>query len=384
MIVAVNTIKSTWESAGGNWSQFTYSYVGPAISSSDFARRKNIWNKYQNSNYDSGSGFVGPIADISIPATNFEVVEGSAALKGVLYGRRYRVIVSSLDGEKALDVSQLRRTFECVKAMIVQPQFSVISVYNLSAETENTIISEGMRVVLEAGYEGEQYGVVFDGNVVQTTRSKEDGTTYVLTLVAADSDMWASYSLSAFSMVKGQNCRQALESCIDKASIPSELGSISESLSSSSLTRGKVFFGLTADYVRQMARSENATAYIDGGKINFIKATDVPDGEVIELSPESGLIGVPAQNEYGVTIKCLLNPQIKLNTLVHVDNSLVRNQQYAQEQAIYSLDRDGLYRVIKLTVVGDTRGNDWYTEVETVTQAGMVPALVANGEQSPW
>lgn len=384
MIVAVYVIKSMWESSKGSWSNFTYSYVGPAIPSSDFKRREVIWNKYQSSGNIGSAGFIGPQADVVIPSVNFEVIGGSEKKGDILYGRRYRVIVSSLDGETALDVSQLRCTFNCVKVMMVQPQYSTITIYNLSAETENTIISEGCRVVLEAGYEGEQYGVIFDGNVVQDIRSKEDGTTFTLTLVAADADMWMSYSLSAFSMVRGQNSRKALDFCIGRATISTEIGSISDSLSEAKLTRGKVFFGLTSDYVRQIARSENATAYIEDGKINIVKVTDVPDGEIIELSPTSGLIGVPVQSEYGVKIKCLLNPQIKLNTLVHVDNSLVRNQQYEQGQAIYSLDGDGIYRVIKVTKIGDTRGNDWYTEIETVTQAGIIPALVANGTQSSW
>lgn len=390
--VSIFVINQMWTAAGGSWSSFTYSYVGSGISASDFKRRQDIWNKYQNSNYDTGSnsggvaqaaGF-GPQQDIVLPTTNYEVVAGSGKNGDVLFGRRYRIIVSDLTGEKALDVSQLRCVFSCIKVIQMQPQFSTIAIYNLSAKTENTIINEGCRIVLEAGYEGEQYGVIFDGNVVQSIRNKEDGVTYSLTLVAADADMWMSYSLSAFSMVKGQNSRVVLQNLASKASIPSELGSISDSLSKSKLTRGKVFFGLTSDYVRQMARSENATAYIEGGKINIVKAADLPDGEIIELSPATGLIGVPVQSEYGVTIKCLLNPQIKVNTLIHVDNSLIRNEQYEQGQPIYSLDHDGIYRVIQTTITGDTRGTDWYTEVETVTQSGILPAMVANGTQSPW
>jgi len=185
-------------------------------------------------------------------------------------------------------------------------------------------------------------------------------------------------------MVRGQNPRSVIEGCASKASIPSQLGNISDSLSKSELTRGKVFFGLTRDYIRQVAQSENATSYIEGGKINLVKASDVPEGEIIDLTPESGLIGIPAQSDYGVTIRSLLNPRLKTNTLVHVDNALVRAQQFEQGQQIYALDHDGIYRIIQVTTIGDTRGNDWYTEVETVTQAGILPAMVANGTQSPW
>ena len=392
MIATVYCIKQFWDSAQGDWPRFTYRYVGPAIPASDFARRKAIWDKYQGSNFDN-TGSAGIAANstqsaqssdtLSQPTTQYGIIPNSTTKsQDILYGRRYRVIVSSLDGEKALDVSQLRCTFNCVKTMQLEPQFSTIVIYNLSPQSENTIITEGFRVTIEAGYEGSQYGLIFDGDVVQTIRNKEDGTTYTLTLVAADSDRWMSYSTLNFSMVRGQNSRAIVENCASKATIPTELGNISDSLSTSKLTRGKVIFGLTRDYIRQIAQSENATAYIEGGKINIVKADDIPEGEILDLSSESGLIGVPAQADYGVTIKCLLNPRIKIDSLVHVDNSLVRAQQFEQGQQVYALDSDGIYKVIQITYSGDTRGNDWYTEVETVTQAGKLPAMIANGKQS--
>jgi len=128
---------------------------------------------------------------LSIPITQYGIIPNSlTASLDILWGRRCRVIVSSLDGQVALDVSQLRVTFNSVKTMQLEPQFSEIVIYNLSPQSENTIIEEGFRVTIEAGYEGSQYGLVFDGDVVQAIRNKEDGTTYMLTLVAADADRW--------------------------------------------------------------------------------------------------------------------------------------------------------------------------------------------------
>ncbi len=386
MAVAVRVIKEDWDAAGGNWANFTYSYVGAGIPSQDFQRRQKIWDQYHNSNFDytGQPAFFGVNNGLVIPKTNFGVVPGSAKSGDILYGRRYRVIVSNLSGETALDVSQLRCVFNCIKVIQLQPQYSHVIIYNLSPQSENAIIQEGDRVVIEAGYEGSQYGQIFDGNVLQAIRNKENGTTYTLTLVSADSDTFLNYSLSAFSMVRGQNSRAIVEGLISKASVPTAANVISPNLSQSQLPRGKVFFGLTRDYLRQIARSENATYYMDNGKVNIVKAEDVPPGEILDLSPSSGLIGVPAQSGYGVTIKCLLNPKIKINSLVHVDNSLIRNAEFGQGQPLYTLDNDGIYRVIKVTHSGDTRGNDWYTEVETVTQSGILPALVANGSQAAW
>lgn len=43
---------------------------------------------------------------------------------------------------------------------------------------------------------------------------------------------------------------------------------------------------------------------------------------------------------------------------------------------IRELDKDGIYRVIKLVYSGDTMGNDWYMNFETVSQiGGAIPAV---------
>lgn len=386
MRVAVKVIKNVWSSAKGDWAQFTYKYVGPAIPDSDFKRRQDIWNKYRNSNFDytdTASFYSASNASstIQIPSTDYEVT-GTAKTKDLLYGRKYRIIVS-LAGETALDVSDLRCTFKCVKNALAEPNYSEVVIYNLSAQNENTIIQEGSRIVIEAGYEGDQYGIIFDGNVLQPIREKEDGHTYKLTLVSMDGDNFYNGAFVMSSLVKGQTARNIVDACTSKSNVTATSNFISESLSSVKLTRGKVLFGQAKTYLKQVAKSENATFYLDDGKVNIVRATDLPNNEIIDLSPASGLIGVPSQQNYGVTGKCLLNPRIKLNSLIHIDNSLVRAQQ-ASLTAQYTLDNDGIYRVTQITYNGDTRGDNWYCEFETVSQAGNIPSILTGTATSIW
>ena len=349
-------------------------------------------------------GMVSPYSNVVIPKTAYAVVPGSAAYGDVLYGRRYRVVVTDGAGTAptnvlpdtaagqaaaqteytALDVSALRCTFNCVSTAFLQPVWSTVTIYNLSPETEATIIKEGYRVIIEAGYWGSQYGAIFDGDVLQVIRNKEDGTTYTLTLVAMDGDTFLAYGTSVFSVLRGENSRTVVGKIASTASVPTQLGRISPSLSTTTLPRGQAFFGKSADLIRRLAASENAAAHVEGGKLHLTKASDMPVGEVIDLSPQTGLIGVPAQQDYGASIKMLLNPRVKTYSLVHVDNSLIRNQQYDINQVPYSLDADGLYRVVRVTHVGDTRGGDWFTECETVSQTGAVPNLIANGQTGLW
>lgn len=399
MCVAVCVIKQVWGSANKDFRQFSKQYVGDKIPDSDYQRRYKIWLKYQGDNKTGAySGSTSsptttvpnrptatgtPIPEPIIPATNFGVVANSQVLGNILYGRRYRILVSGPDGT-ALDVSQLRCTFRIQKTLLQPPNFCEVVLYNLAPDTENAIIKEGNRVIVEAGYEGDQYGKIFDGDIIQPIRDKEDAVTYRLTLVSLDGDRFMNQGFVGFSVLKGQSSRSLVEQIASQAKIPAELGSISDGFSTTELSRGKVVFGLAKDYLRQLAQTQDATFYMEDGKINIVKATDPPEGEIIELSPTSGLIGQPVQNDQGVTFKCLLNPRIRVNRFVRIDNSLIRAQTFQTGQIIRNLDAEGLYRVIGITYIGDTRGDDWYCECETVSQAGILPGMVSAVTANPF
>lgn len=264
--------------------------------------------------------------DMTVEATNYQVVANSQQQREALFGRRYRITVSD-ENNNAYDVSQLKCTFNIVKTIQMEPNISQIEIYNLNATTENYIRMNGKRVTVEAGYEGSQFGLIFDGDIIQCISSRDDGTTCKLTIIALDSDRAINFEIANFSIVRGQTQRNIVEHMASKADNPIQLGSISDKLKGQTLPRGKVIFGKASDYLRQIAKSNDMQFYMDDGSLNLISMGDLPEGEIFDLSPKSGLIGTPEQSDYGITGKCLLNPQIKLNTLIHIDNSLVREKQ---------------------------------------------------------
>jgi len=285
----------------------------------------------------------------------------------ILYGRRYRVVVGGIN------VSQLRCTFKIEKNMAETPNYSEITIFNLSPATENQIIETGSRIILEAGYEGSQYGLIFDGDIVQPLRDKEDNTTYKLILVSQDGDKFLNNGFVNQSWRAGQTPRTITEKLCSTASNPVELGFISDNLENKKLTRGKVVFGLARDYLHQIARTEQAAFFCNNGKINIIKAPDAPSGQIVSLSPQTGLVGAAEMTDEGIKSTCLLNPLLDLNSFVHIDNSHVRQMKAKRDSQPKQMDYDGVYRIIKLVHTGDTRGNEWYTEFTGITQSGNMP-----------
>lgn len=388
MAAAVYVIKHVWDTSNQDFRQFSLHYVGPAIPDSDYQRRYNIWLKYANAT-DLLSASTGSTTGSStfsgevLPTAQYGIIPYSQTLGNVLYGRRYRILISNSLGV-AMDVSQLRCVFSVNKTVLQQPNFSSVAIHNLSPTTESTLITEGNRFIIEAGYEGEQYGVIFDGQLIQPIRDKEDGVTYRLTLYGLDGDQYLNRNLVNFTVTRGQTSRNIADKLLSQATVPAQLGSISDGLDQVQLSRGKVFFGNAKDYFRQLAHTHNAAFYIEDGKVNLIKMSDYPTGEILDLSPTTGLIGTPAQNENGVTIKILLNPHIRPGSLVHIDNSLIQAQRISLNQFQRTLDNDGIYRIISVTHMGDTRGENWYTECVGVSQSGAIPAIIRDALSNPF
>lgn len=289
-------------------------------------RQKSAQDYFNQFTGSSGAYSASSDSDITVEATNYEVVKNSLKEGDALFGRRYRITVSD-ENNNAFDVSELRCTFNIVKTIQMEPNVSVVEIYNLNVQTENSIMMNGKRVTVEAGYEGTQFGLIFDGDIIQCINSRSDGTTTKLTIIALDSDRVINFEIANFSIMRGQTQRSIVDHMTSKAENPIQLGSISSRLKGQELPRGKVFFGKASDYLRQIAKSNDMQFYMDDGTLNLVSMGDLPEGEIFELSPKSGLIGTPDQTDYGISGKCLLNPQIKLNSLIHVDNSLVRAKQ---------------------------------------------------------
>lgn len=332
----------------------------------------------QGVTYANSSFYTVGSLDIVQSETTYSIKDEVGVTSDWLYGRRYRVLVDCGNGT-ALDVSNLRCVFDIQKTSYQQANSSKVVLYNLSPEDENKIIKQGQRIVIEAGYNGNYYGKIFDGQIIQPVRSREGGTDYKLTLVAMDSDRFTSFGLISQSIVAQQSSREVINSCINNSANPVEPGTITEDVIN--YPRGKVLFGKASNYLAQIARSLNGTYYSEDGKVNIIQPQTLPTDEIFDLSPENGLLSSPSQTEYGVSFECLLNPSIHIGSLVRIDNKVIEGKELdvTSMNIIRALDSVGIYRVISISYIGDTRGNDWKCKAEAISQSGILPGMATDG-----
>lgn len=286
-----------------------------------------------------------------------------------LFGRKYKVIVST-KGTSGIDITGLRAVFTIEKSMSAEPNRSTIQIYNLSPETQNFILSEAKRILIEAGYDNsEQYGLIFDGDIVKAIRRAAQSIDKVTEVIAQDGDMFLNSGFISVSYSAGQTTHSVLSQMQGIADDDMTLGSVSSDLKGTKLARGKAMFGQPKDYATMLAKTEGALFYVNDRKINLVKPGDLPEGQIVDLSPSSGLIGTPEQNDSTVSGKCLLNPLLNVNKLIHISNEYVQETNEIGKASLSS----GVYKIIKLKHIGDTLGNDWYTQFDAVAQPGTIP-----------
>lgn len=140
-------------------------------------------------------------------------------------------------------------------------------------------------------------------------------------------------------------------------------------IGSQALPRGKVMYGMARDYLRQSAKASETTWSVQDGLLQVVKLTETLPNQAIVLNSKSGIIGTPEQTNEGITVRCLLNPLLKISGKVMIDEKDVAEAKLpdtntnAEANKPASIANDGQYRVLTIEHNGDTRGNDWYSNI---------------------
>lgn len=301
--------------------------------------------------------------------------------------RRVSLKLGDRDG-KALDVSDLRFTFAIRQNDVQSPNTCDITVYNVSAETARRAKEEFLRVVLEAGYEG-SYGAIFDGTIIQARHGRESGTDTYLNILGQEGDAAYNFAVANKTLAAGHTLND-VEKALCDAQKPHgvERGYVPD-LGGPTYPRGRVVVGMVRDGYRELGAATGATWSIAGTKSQVLKTNEYLPGEAVVLNSRTGMIGFPAQTPDGIIVRCLLNPRIKPGVKLKIDNASIQDYKMATTYTgekdaalVPKKDADGEYRVVAVDHFGDTRGQEFYTEVVATGRFGAVSTSQAQRGRS--
>jgi hypothetical protein len=292
--------------------------------------------------------------------------------------------VAGTAGGSALDFSSFRVTFSIRRGDIQTPNTADVRIYNVADATANRLTKEFTEIVIQAGYQG-NFGLIFTGTIKQARTGREDALNSFVDITAADGDEAYNFSTIAVSLAAGAKPADAVQAFIK--SMPGITQGYTPTLSTNGTTRGRVFYGQTRDELRKFARNNNCTWSIQDGKLTLIPLTSYVPGDTPVISPATGLIGVPEQTQNGIRMRVLLNPALKIGQRVKLDSTVnalrlgLDVQSQASNQLLSSnikTNADGLYYVMSADHTGDTRGNQWYTDLTCLAVDATVPASAAS------
>jgi hypothetical protein len=316
--------------------------------------------------------------------------------------RKYKIEVSLPDSTELLTITDsdfepeaLRATFDIYTPAWRAYWYAEICLYNLDQLTTSKLlakpIKQGMKVTVSAGYREGNYGVIWSGEVFQPFFDRENVVDFKVTLhcILGLNEFIRNHISQSYAAQTTQY--DLIQQMADKAFNKIKVGAISPDISKKKFPRGGVLFGNLDRYLSSWASDNNMQWWLSPSGLNF----QGPDSQLSSsvdfvYSPDRGIIGVPQQTQYGVDLRVLLDPRITVRPplpVVKIDNSQIQLQKRQIGELFNILDQDGEYIVVSARHYGDTRGNDWYTDIQGLTSTGgklaMIQSLAGEGGDVP-
>ena len=299
-----------------------------------------------------------------------------------------------------LDLSEMHFRFQINGSFMQTPNIAVVRIYNPSEETAKTIVDEYDQLSIEAGYES-NHSVIFIGTIRQYKRGRENTTDTFIELMASTCDVNYNFGFMNVTLGGAENpatWRDVYSSICQHMGVSEDFVTqeLIDTRGRAFMARGRAFFGLTRVHANELAlafQSNWSIQTVNGVNVLVLTQTaGLRPGQAIILGPETGLVGVPEATVDGVQARCLLNPLLQVGALVQINQDLITQTDVPLARRTPST-RDltpitaattkiGLYQVMAADHIGDTRGQEWYTDIIGLaanSQASKQPLAGAEG-----
>lgn len=250
---------------------------------------------------------------------------------------------------------QLKIEFDVSKGIESSQNTASISIWNLNEGHRNALGKEWDEVTLEAGYMppdgGSNVGIIFAGQI-RDVEHRRDGPDIISTIECGDGD-------KAF--------RRATISKTFQAGTPVQevVDEIYKQLEAEGVKRGEWKFpddmppfkrpySLCGSCVREMdtlGRGRGFYWSVQNGSMEIVPGDGYLNGEVL-ITPQTGMVDVPAITDNGIKVSALLNPEIRPNRTVIV-----------KSETLEMNAEGGRYRVSQCHFHGTNRDGDFFVDV---------------------
>lgn len=293
--------------------------------------------------------------------------------------RYAQVIVGK--GGTGLSIDQLKISFQVSKNLHGTPNSSIIKIYNLNPNNQTLIQKEYTDIILNCGYQN-NVKLIFRGNIQHVFKYR-DKTDFVTEVEAADGDDDYRNAQLNVTLAAGTSRKDVVRAAV--GSFNSTIEGYSD-LDDFTHVRGVVLSGNTRDILGDLAKDSGSHWSIQDGQLQVVKTSKTLPDQAIVINSDTGMLDVPEISDKGIEVKCQLNPDIKVNGKIKLNNNDIRIREkkasllsgssqrlQKSQQTPVRLDPDGIYKVIRLQHRGGNRETDWLTDVVCIGLNQPIP-----------
>lgn len=274
-----------------------------------------------------------------------------------------RVCKAVLLHKEAISIMDHRITFEITKSLKQEENEAKIEIYNLSSDIRKKIVLEESTAQLFAGYSQNQGLVqIGQGTVCQisTVQDKVDTISRILM-----KDGLSNIKNNPLSIAYENDV--TLQEVLSKVAKECKLGLKINGLATATIKGGFVMLGDMTTELNTLGASFGFTWSIQNNVLFVCAKKQNTTTQVVLLTPSTGLIMNPeAIKQVSQSLRKLKDSrQILSDVNLFKVQALLQPQLQANDIiAVESNELNGKFRIARLTHTGDTRGNDWYTDME--------------------
>ena len=301
----------------------------------------------------------------------------------MLFNRICSLVIGK-EGGKGRELSGLRVAFSIQKGATKSPNKCTVKVWNTAPETRALIEVIGNVMILKAGY-SEDIGAttIFSGNVTRTLTVRE-GPDWITELELQDGFMEFRDAKVSLSFGKGATVLQVVTAISKKFGLP--VRPLPADVAEKTYPAGFAFVGRVRDAMDKACENGGLEWSIQNREIQIIKKSGVFKQNAYLLSPDTGLLGSPMQESKTMTEKAAAKegiasqqPGVRKTTERDKDGEVQEVLQvlgYKVKSLLQPLIEPGGYvqvrskgiageffRIEELNHTGDTRGNEWHSEL---------------------
>ena len=280
------------------------------------------------------------------------------------FDRVCRVII---EGARIITIENAKIQFEIVKSKNAKENTAKIEIYNLAPSTRKLITEQDALVRIFAGYAKNKGLIEIGQGDISKIKHNRDKTEVVTELYMAEGlrkirDNPLSISFSSKSKLKLGNVLDNLRTKSNNQFV-FRLIDVDES---KTIDNGYSDLGSLDQILNNLAIQFGFEWSVQNGIITIKGTKKSLSSEIMLLTPKNGLIlhpesvkqvsrrleksSITKQGAKINSVQALLQPHLQVNDII----------------AIESQDLNGKYEIQKITHKGDTRGNDWYSDMEVI------------------